>query len=250
MALPLPAPPTELIKMVGGYSAADYEQIGRHFLEVFVTHGGLTPASRVLDVGCGCGRMAMALVSHLESGSYEGFDVLEALVAWCQQQITPLHPAFRFQHANLYNKTYNPRGTVAAKDFCFPYGDGTFDFTFLTSVFTHMLPEDVAQYAREIARTMAPGGRGVLTFFLHNEDSLRLQETPAAKIAMRKPYCGGQVRVLKRWKPEAAVAYPEATARRILAESGLRVREVLYGNWCGREETVSFQDIVLVEKSR
>jgi SAM-dependent methyltransferase len=237
-----------MIKMVGGYSAADYEQIGQHFLEIFRTHGGLMAADRVLDVGCGCGRMAMALVGYLETGRYEGFDVLPALVAWCQRHITPQHPAFRFQHADLYNKTYNPRGTVQAKDFRFPYPDGSFDFTFLTSVFTHMLPEDVGQYAREIARTLAPRGRGVLTFFLLNEDSRQLQVLPGAKIAMRKSYLGGQVQVLKWWKPEAAVAYPEETARRILEESGLRVREVLYGNWCGREDTVSFQDVIVVEK--
>jgi SAM-dependent methyltransferase len=149
---------------------------------------------------------------------------------------------------DLYNKTYHPRGKVPPKDFRFPYPDASFDFAFLTSVFTHMLPDDVAHYAREIARTLRPGGTALATFFLLNNESLRLKDTKASSLSIRKPYLKGQVLVYKRWRPEAAVAYPEETVRRIFRESGLLLREpILFGTWCGRETGISFQDIVIAE---
>ena len=45
-------------------------------------------------------------------------------------------------------------------------GPGGRDVAFLTSVFTHMLPEDVEHYLDELARVLKPGGRTLITWFL------------------------------------------------------------------------------------
>jgi SAM-dependent methyltransferase len=114
------------------------------------------PHDRVLDVGCGCGRMAASILPYRTSGVYEGFDVIPSLVDWCRANIVPLYPTARFQQMDLYNKTYIPQGTIQPKDFRFPYGDNAFDFTFLTSVFTHMPPPDVVKWGLRVERAGAP----------------------------------------------------------------------------------------------
>ena len=82
-------------------------------------------------------------------------------IAWCQENITPKHPNFRFQVADIRNKEYNSGERFAASEYEFPYEDASFDFVLLTSVFTHLLPNEVENYLSEIQRVLAPGG-GVL----------------------------------------------------------------------------------------
>jgi len=98
--------------------------------------GGLKPEDRVLEVGCGAGRMPIAMTRCITTGSYDGFDIIKESIEHCQQAITPRNPNFRFKHVDIYNSNYNPQGTIRPADFRFPYPDGAFTFAFLTSVFT------------------------------------------------------------------------------------------------------------------
>src|SRR5215469_3416700 len=141
-----PLIPPRWMVFVGGCNFNDQE-----FLRYFAELGGLKPGDRVLDVGCGIGRMAVPLTKFLdERGSYEGFDIVPDGITWCQSQITPRFPRFRFTLADIYNGLYNPGGGYRAGDYVFPYPDASFDFVFLFSVFTHMLPADMENYLRQI----------------------------------------------------------------------------------------------------
>jgi SAM-dependent methyltransferase len=191
--------------------------------------------------------MAWPLTEYLTTGSYEGFDVIPELVKWCRENITPLHARFRFEHVDVANSFYHARGATRARQYHFPYEDTTFDFTFLTSVFTHMLMDDFRHYTGEIARTLKPGGAALMTFFLLNDESRRLKDTPESKLKFR--HRRGRVMVEERHNPEAVVGYAEDTVRFILRTRGLEVQQILYGSWCGRERTVSFQDIVIARRT-
>ena len=238
-------PPDHLIKSVGS-TPADFVTVGRHCFDLLLKYGGLKPTDRVLDVGCGCGRSALPLTSYLTTGSYEGFDIVAESVRWCADNITPRWPRFKFQHADVFNDFYNPSSATKAKDFRFPYADDCFDLTFLTSVFTHMLPEDVAGYTREIARTLKPGGRAVITFFVINEESLRLQHATDAILKFVYSHAGAFV--VDPIRPEVAVAYGEESALRLLQDNKLTPREVYFGQWCGRKDGPSYQDLVVCDK--
>ena len=241
-------PPPALMKIVGSGSVDSYVRAGESFLSIFRRHGKLRPSDRVLDVGCGCGRMARVLTRHLTTGSYDGFDVLPELIEWAQANITQRHPNFRFKRVDVANSFYHGKGEASAASFRFPYEDASFDFTVLASVFTHMLPGDFARYAAEIARTLRPGGTALMTFFLLNDESLRLRETARSRFKFLYPYEGG-VHVEDPERPEGAVAYPEERARATLREAGLDLQQILFGSWCGRERAESGQDIIIARKA-
>lgn len=69
-ALPAPAPENVFV------GDGDYRAIGLEYLGHFVHIGGLKPNHRVLDIGCGIGRMAVPLTQFLDpkTGTYEGVD--------------------------------------------------------------------------------------------------------------------------------------------------------------------------------
>lgn len=111
-------PPEHLALSVGG----QFRETGEEFLQYFLHLGHLKPTDRVLEVGCGVGRMAVPLTRVLANGgSYDGFDVMSDTVSWCQQHITPRFPHFRFRRADVYNKFYNRGATQPASSYTFPY---------------------------------------------------------------------------------------------------------------------------------
>jgi len=110
-----------------------------------LTSRGLRPEHRVLDIGSGIGNLALGLTGYLQGG-YDGVEIHPEAVAWCQRAITPRYPAFRFHRVDVASRAYNPAGVARASDYRFPFADRTFDFVFLSSVFTHMFPSDVEHY--------------------------------------------------------------------------------------------------------
>jgi SAM-dependent methyltransferase len=213
----------------GTRSYAEFHLLGDELRRLLVTHG-LLPHHHVLEIGSGNGKNARALTSYLSAGRYEGFDVVARGVAWCQSRITPRFPHFRFSHADVYNRTYNSGAQSKASDHHFPYADGTFDFVFLTSVFTHMLPEDLRNYVAEIGRVLKPQGQCFASFFLLNAESLGGMTTP--QTGRQFPYEHDAIcRVADRDWPEDAVAYDEAFVRHLCERTGLGVNEVVHGSW-------------------
>ena len=59
------------------------------------------------------------------------------------KNITPKFPKFRFKVADVFNSLYEKNGINKGEKFHFPFHDKEFDFIFLTSVFTHMLPDEM-----------------------------------------------------------------------------------------------------------
>ena len=228
--------------------SGDFREQGERFLGYFTEYGGLRPDHHVLDVGSGIGRMAVPLTRYLSpEGRYEGFDIVPAGIRWCRNNISRRYPNFTFRLADLDNDLYND-GDIRAESFRFPYGDASFDFVFLTSVFTHLLPAEVDNYLSQISRVLRPGGRCLATFFVLNEATRHTMQ--AGHTGIRFPHHKGHYSLMSQQVQSANVAYEEAYLRQLLAKNGLRPVHWLYGRWAGRPtaESVDFQDMVVVEK--
>jgi SAM-dependent methyltransferase len=233
-------PPLRLL-FDGTRSYREFQELGDGFRD-FLIGLGLRPEHHVLEVGSGNGKNARALAPYLAAGRYEGFDIVRAGIAWCQKHITPRYPHVRFHHADVYNRTYNPAGQTPASAYRFPYPDGTFDLVVLTSVFTHMLPADLENYVREIARVLKPGGRCLASFFLLTDESRQGMPGERGRV-FPFAHASGICRVADRDWPEDAIAYEDVFIRSLFARHGLPfVEQIVQGEWWHGEP--NGQDII------
>lgn len=232
-------------------SVDDFESSGRLLVDRLARVAGLHAGSHVLDIGCGIGRLAVALTERLgPQGRYEGLDIVPSGIEWCRTQITPRHSNFRFTLADVHNGEYNPGGRVDPAAYRLPYADASFDLVVLTSVFTHMLPDETEHYLEEIARVLKPGGRCFATYSLLNDESRRLMAGGAADT--RFDHAMGPCAVVDAKVPELAVGYDEGYVRDACERVGLAPEDVLYGSWSGRAPTDHgsglSQDVVLTTR--
>jgi SAM-dependent methyltransferase len=174
-AADLVLPPVE-IRMGGEHFRDDAAFVERAVRDVriLVEEAGLDERSRLLDWGCGAGRLAVG-VKHVFGAvaDYHGVDVQALLVDWAQENLADERT--RFTRVDLSNQRYNPRGRPV---WTIPGADASVDVFYAYSVFSHMQLDETAAYLREIARLLAPGARAVITAFVE-DDVPEWSENPA-----------------------------------------------------------------------
>jgi SAM-dependent methyltransferase len=163
-------------------------------------------------------------------------------ISWCAKRYRGRTRApFTFTCADVQNTLYNPGGAQSASSWRFPFPDGTFDLVFAISLFTHLLEHSADHYIAEARRTLAPGGRMLLTWFL-----LADLDTPSPAFHFTANV--GVTAVADPASPEAAVAYPETWVRERIGAHGLALREPIYhGSWRGTP-SLCYQDIVVIDR--
>lgn len=229
----------------------DFKQKGEEFLQACIQRGALKPSDRVLDLGCGVGRFAVALTSYLnDKGTYVGVDVSAKSIRLARVWIGSKDPRFRFRRVAAYNGMYNPGGKLEASDYQFPFRDESFDFVFSNSLFTHLLPDATINYFHEISRVLRPGGRTLNSMFLLNQEVQTLID--AGKCPTPLPNDMGVCRTKHADRPEAFVVYDEHFLMKIHRDVGLSLLgPIRYGKWCGRpvqDEGFGEKDLVTATK--
>ncbi|MGA7386139.1 MAG: class I SAM-dependent methyltransferase [Methylocella sp.] len=105
----------------------------------------LKSGSRILDWGCGCGRVARHWEGHAGDIDLYGCDINDRLVIWCKENI----PFGSFTRSELIPPL--------------PYPDNYFDLLYGISVLTHLLFDTQYLWMAEIWRLLKPGGIAILT---------------------------------------------------------------------------------------
>lgn len=161
----LPLPPMWMRQ--GGEHFADnasFVQSGVQEARHLEAYCGLASETRLLELGCGAGRLAIGLIEAAAvPRSYVGLEVQSRHVAWCNRQIASRDPRFRFELVNTANNRYNPQGVDEYK---YPVDDRCIDLFYAYSVLSHMTSQEVRRHLQEIARVLCPDGIVCLTAFI------------------------------------------------------------------------------------
>jgi SAM-dependent methyltransferase len=247
--IPMPGP--EQI-FVGG-SQEDFRQIGVDTLRSLVKHCKIGASGKVLDVGCGIGRVALPLTQWLDdSGEYLGFDVVESGIRWCNEYIAGKYPNFRFLHLNLQNDYYNPAGVANAGDVMLPAPNRHFDLALFSSVFTH-LPEDHARAYLELAgRHLAEDGQVWATWFLMDDEARAAVAQGATSLAFDLESGSRTFHLGSGFNRLHAVAYDWDGVQSLYASHGFEIALLQRGNWCARAGKIGggYQDLIVANRQR
>jgi SAM-dependent methyltransferase len=234
--------PPSIINFAGG---GDFHAVGDHTVDLLVREAHLQRGERILDVGSAIGRNALAL--HRRFGGsidYAGFDIVRYGVAWCRKWAARETAAYRFDHADLYNPFYNPRGKGRAAEHQFPYDDDSFDISVATSVYTHMTGPEIARYLSETARVTVSGGRLYATVFVWDDAARKAAD--AGQTAFRFSHQGDGVQIESQSEPTLAVAVEASALEHMLKDAGARAFRILPGQWRGGPGA-DFQDLLIAE---
>jgi ubiquinone/menaquinone biosynthesis C-methylase UbiE len=242
-SMSIPFPPQEFMDAVAGQSVSrdQHIAIGRQLFALLNEKCAIKPTDTILDIGCGCGRVAAQFVGQ-HHGEYHGFDVVLSMIEWCRKNISSKYPDFHFHHADLANTLYSKTGASAAS-YNFPFAERTFDVAFAASVFTHLLPHSARNYAREIGRVLKPQGRAFLTFFLIHCDTADARRKGEEIF----PYRLQHHAVASLENPEAVVAFETSDAIAMLEDANLKVSFLSPGQW-SMHDGWTYQDVILATR--
>ena len=164
----IPIPPLALmVRTVGHADWRAFLRTGKATAEALDGHAkaaglGFAQARRILDLGCGCGRVIRHLPAMTQAELY-GADYNKSLLSWCAENLPG-----RYLRNGL-----NPPLKVS---------DDQFDIVYLLSVFTHLRIPTQRIWLQEFARIIRPGGLALITF--HEETHMGFPDTPEARAAI------------------------------------------------------------------
>jgi SAM-dependent methyltransferase len=193
-------------------------------------HSGLCRLdSTIVDIGCGCGRYAHPLrdyrfKSERFTGKYIGIDIDEEMLEWCGRNFDARR--FSFHRSNHASKAY--RGAENGNShYHVPLADESADFVFSTSLFTHLLEEQLGNYCLESYRVLRFGGHMAMACFSMDHPP----PTYGRRHTFRHRIANAYVESLE--VPEAAVAYDEKFLFAAAQAAGFRTTEILeaQGDW-------------------
>jgi hypothetical protein len=129
-----------------GVPLETFEQAGREQL-IGLLQEGLHPESKVLEIGCGCLRIAYWLVRFLDAGCYHGIEPARQRVAYGLQYLFAAgeadlkQPRFDF-NANFDSSVFGAR----------------FDFFLARSIWTHACKRQIEATLDSFIRESTPAG--------------------------------------------------------------------------------------------
>jgi SAM-dependent methyltransferase len=191
-----------------------------HFVEMgngiwldFISKQYCSSTSDVVELGCGCGRIARPLKGSWFQGTYVGVDLDGEMIDYCRNHFPK--EKFTFVLSPHKSQTYSPSGTatiVGTTEKLAIAEAASKDFIYSISLYSHLLEPEFKEYLQETARILRPGGQMYATFFCIEHVDLGERWTFNYQI--------GNSYVENEQLPEAAVAYKEEYVRKLVQDAG------------------------------
>jgi SAM-dependent methyltransferase len=137
-------PPHLMMRTISSNSAVFYWNVGlqsfSEYLRHIERHSNVSAPKRLLDWGCGCGRLTRFFLAQFPNLEVHGCDIDSEQIDWCNAHLTtgqfivvpPAPPA--------------------------PFADGMFDIVVSWSVLTHLSRATQLEWLKEMRRILARGG--------------------------------------------------------------------------------------------
>lgn len=155
---PFPIPPPEIQVRVGQLEALSFLQVGWRIFDSLTYHIQkyieLNTINRILDWGCGCGRVSRFMIESFGKERVFGCDIDGLSIDWTKSNLN----SWTFTRVNGLPPT--------------PYPDNYFDFIYGTSVFTHLTEPLQFKWLEELQRITRPGG--IVAVSVMNQKDLTL----------------------------------------------------------------------------
>jgi hypothetical protein len=205
-----------------------------------------------LDYGCGWGRLTFAASNYLDDqGSYVGLDINREAIDFLKSGYS-LYPNFEFvlqeisdEENYIYlNEGKTSSSNIKSSDLIIPdkYRN-YFDAIFSHSVFTHMWMEGIVHTLKQQAKVLCNGGICINTWLVIDEYA---QYVLRCGLADRQlPFRVNCAFTYDTQNPLLCTAYSLQDVYRMYTQAGHQIISIEPGSWAGRDNGVTYQDIIL-----
>lgn len=238
-------PPVEMAQVIGSHSTLHFRNAMMEIFSEFINRFKVARNATVLDIGCGCGRLAIPFVRWLNDGKYIGFDVWDEGVQWCRNNIASNFPNARFEVVKAENNYYFDTFKDSKKnEFNLDFiADNSLDFVYAISVFTHLIGEDCEQYLNHIARGLKPDGIAYITGFVVDRwfENFRTAtgKHTGLKLTGDRQYTGYQGQ-------DFFGGYDMSRWQEMIDKAGLEVISFETGLWADKPGASHYQDLFIL----
>jgi SAM-dependent methyltransferase len=179
--------------LTGCTSEEEFDQTGKLVLEQLISLG-FKQNSKILDLGCGTGRLATQLLPYLgEQGEYYGCDISPEVIEFCRK---------RYSRSNFHFLTNQMKKIPLSLG-------ANFDFIWCYSVFTHIFPDEMVCLLQECKRLIRPQGLLLASYYIAGREPAFLKRV--------KSFYGNRDRM----------EYGDDFLREIISEQGLFVLDTI-----------------------
>ncbi len=216
---------SEIRSWVGG---GNVQKVVAEGMNALVANTPVHGSMKILDYGCGIGRVSVGLAQMLEQerGQLLGVDIIPRLIDFCVANIEPIYNNTKFTLINDHNPRYDFHkgevGVVAQTPEEFIEGiNSSIDMIVAYSVFTHFTPEMALRHAKLFYKALRNSGIVYLSAFL---------ESPLNP-ADRRLGQGEKFKDIPLKMPLSWALYRFDYLEQIFNEAGFQISKIVYGHW-------------------